>query len=62
MSTDTLKELQRRNPKARYSHIWNPSEVLLNKQLGKNGSLSLKALSEKLSVLLALTTAQRVQA
>lgn len=48
--------------KAKYNDIWDPEPVLefLSKQ-SPNADLSLKLLSEKLTTLLALTTAQRIQ-
>lgn len=51
---------QKKPPLPKYSATWDVSEVLIFiKALGDNESLSLRHLSEKLVVLLALTSADR---
>lgn len=51
---------QKKPPLPKYSATWDVSEVLIFiKPLGDNESLSLRHLSEKLVVLLALTSADR---
>jgi hypothetical protein len=44
-------------PQPRYNHFWDP-EVIMNhfNSLGENKNLSLKTLSKKLAMLLALST------
>ena len=49
-----------RPPQPRYSFIWDVSVVAgYIKSLGANSALSLKSLSQKLAMLLALTSAER---
>jgi hypothetical protein len=48
-------------PQPRYNHIWDPEVILKHfKSLGENQNLSLKTLSKKLAMLLALSTVSRV--
>ena len=50
-----------RPPQPRYTHTWDVQTVLdYIKQLGDNGSLSLKLLSQKLVMLMSLASASRV--
>jgi len=50
-----------RPPQPRYTHTWDVNTVLVHiTQLGENKDLPLKALSSKLVVLIALTSASRV--
>lgn len=50
-----------RPPLARYEHTWDPDIVLSYVRLLQNKDISLEILTQKLAILLALVTGQRIQ-
>lgn len=48
-------------PSPRYEHVWDPHIVLTYVRKLKNNEISLEMLTKKLTVLLALSTGQRIQ-